>query len=85
MLVLFDFLPVYLIVIMDIIKYLQAAFVNWDLTMFSVSKGIEPKVHSSSQSELLGQVSYVLSDKTGTLTQNNMVFRKMSVSGISYG
>lgn len=30
-------------------------------------------------------MSHVFSDKTGTLTQNVMEFRKFSVGGISYG
>jgi P-type E1-E2 ATPase len=36
-------------------------------------------------SEELGQISHVFSDKTGTLTCNDMVFRKMSINGVSYG
>ena len=64
---------------------MQGLFVTWDVSMFSLSKGIEPQVHSSRLSEELGQVSYILADKTGTLTQNNMVFRKMSIAGTSYG
>ena len=35
--------------------------------------------------EELGQISHVFSDKTGTLTCNDMVFRKMSINGFSYG
>ena len=35
--------------------------------------------------EELGQIDFVFSDKTGTLTQNKMVFRKCSVQNIVYG
>lgn len=36
-------------------------------------------------SDDLGQIEYVFSDKTGTLTQNVMEFQKCSVHGVSYG
>lgn len=42
-------------------------------------------VRSSTMSEELGRISYMLSDKTGTLTQNEMIFKKLHLGTVSFG
>ena len=43
------------------------------------------EVQSSSLNEELGQIQYIFSDKTGTLTQNVMEFKMVDVKGKMYG
>lgn len=43
------------------------------------------KARSTALNEELGQIKYVFSDKTGTLTQNVMVFLKSSINCVVYG
>jgi P-type E1-E2 ATPase len=43
------------------------------------------KAQSSNLNEELGTVHYIFSDKTGTLTQNIMEFKKFSVGNYAYG
>lgn len=42
-------------------------------------------VRNTTIPEELGRISYLLSDKTGTLTQNEMVFKKLHLGTVSFG
>jgi P-type E1-E2 ATPase len=80
-----NFMPLSLIVTVDLIKYLQSKFIQWDASMISRDRGVQAKVNQSSLTDDLGQISHVFSDKTGTITKNRMIFRKMSIGGVCYG
>ena len=80
-----NFVPISLIVTLEMVKFFQAFFISWDLDIYCAATDIPTSVQSSNLNEELGQINYVFSDKTGTLTQNVMDFRKLSVKGVSYG
>jgi len=77
--------PISLIVTMEVVKFFQAQFIQWDSDIYDMSKDLPTKVQTSNLNEQLGQVDYVFSDKTGTLTCNLMEFKKMSIGTFSYG
>ena len=80
-----NFVPISLIVTLEMVKFIQAYFINVDVMIFDEERGIETKVQSSNLNEELGMVHNIFSDKTGTLTQNIMEFKKFSAGDVSYG
>ncbi|VTJ68933.1 Hypothetical predicted protein [Marmota monax] len=63
----------------------NSIFINWDVQMYHEPQDTPAKARSTSLNDQLGQVQYVFSDKTGTLTQNIMTFKKCCIAGRVYG
>nr|CAD7457737.1 unnamed protein product [Timema tahoe] len=58
------------------------AFYSWSMQRDKEIAGTV--VRSTTIPEELGRISYLLSDKTGTLTQNEMVFKKLHLGTVSF-
>ncbi|MBN3315148.1 AT11A ATPase, partial [Atractosteus spatula] len=83
--VLFNYIiPVSMYVTVEMQKFLGSYFISWDEEMFDDELGEGALVNTSDLNEELGQVEYVFTDKTGTLTENNMEFIECCVDGHVY-
>ncbi|NXD28764.1 AT8B3 ATPase, partial [Spelaeornis formosus] len=78
-------IPMSMYITFEFIYLVNSCFINWDLEMYYGAKDIPAKARSTSLSDQLGQIQYIFSDKTGTLTQNIMSFKKCCVNGTIYG
>jgi phospholipid-translocating ATPase len=72
-------IPISLRVNLDMAKTVYSWFIQHDKEITNTM------VRSSTMSEELGRISYMLSDKTGTLTQNEMVFKRLHLGTVSFG
>eukprot|EP00250_Pteridium_aquilinum_P010204 c19213_g1_i1 orf=370-3075(+) len=85
-LILYGYLiPISLYITLEIVKLMQARLINNDVHMYYAETDKPAHARTSNLNEELGQVDTILSDKTGTLTCNQMDFLKCSIAGVSYG
>ncbi len=70
---------------LEIARFIQGHIMQQDLKMYHQESDTPAVVRTSSLNEELGQIQFIFSDKTGTLTCNKMDFLKFAVDGIAYG
>lgn len=80
-----NLVPISLYISLEIIKTAQAFFIYSDTFMYYEKLDYPCTPKSWNISDDVGQIEYIFSDKTGTLTQNVMEFKKCSINGLPYG
>ncbi|XP_076762998.1 phospholipid-transporting ATPase IF [Xylocopa sonorina] len=76
--------PISLYVTIELQKFLSSFFFSWDIDMYDEATNQPALTNTSDLNEELGQIEYLFADKTGTLTENLMVFRRCSINGKTY-
>ncbi|XP_044535983.1 phospholipid-transporting ATPase VD [Gracilinanus agilis] len=77
-------IPISLYVSIEIVKLGQIYFIQSDIDFYNEKMDSTIQCRALNIAEDLGQIQYLFSDKTGTLTENKMVFRRCSIAGFDY-
>lgn len=77
--------PISLLVSLEVVRLIQKKIIQSDVSIYNTETDTPTRVQSCNLNEELGQIDYIFSDKTGTLTCNIMEFRKLSAGLKSYG
>lgn len=76
--------PISLYISIELVKLAQVYFIQEDIDLYYLETDSKMWCRALNITEDLGQIEYIFSDKTGTLTQNKMIFRRCSIGGQIY-
>ncbi|XP_036212628.1 phospholipid-transporting ATPase VA isoform X3 [Bactrocera oleae] len=77
-------IPLSLYVTIELCKILQVYHIHNNIDLYDEDTNKKTECRAMNITEELGQIQHIFSDKTGTLTENKMLFRRCVVNGIDY-
>lgn len=77
-------IPLSLYVTLELCKIIQVYHIHNNVDLYDPVTNKRTECRALNITEELGQIQYIFSDKTGTLTENRMIFRRCAIAGVDY-